>query len=153
MSVFAALVQRQGAAIPCTAMGSYESANWLSGLLCACKGPRGIPFPSHSPSPPSKHNRPAKCPFIYRIRAAAGIGIFAAPARCSGKAPPFHGFHGQLRKRQLAARAAVRLATPFPRHSPSPQHNAANEYLDLIERAENGGHMAYANWTAPSSGQ
>jgi hypothetical protein len=30
---------------------------------------------------------------------------------------------------------------------------AANEYLGLIERAENGGHRAYANWTAPSSGQ
>jgi hypothetical protein len=33
-------------------------------------------------------------------------------------------------------------------------HNAANEYLGLIERAENGGGpRAYANWTAPSSGQ
>ena len=36
----------------------------------------------------------------------------------------------------------------------APLHNAANEYLGLIERAENGGGArAYANWTAPSSGQ
>jgi hypothetical protein len=32
-------------------------------------------------------------------------------------------------------------------------HNAANEYLGLIERAENGAPRACANWTAPSSGQ
>jgi hypothetical protein len=32
-------------------------------------------------------------------------------------------------------------------------HNAANEYLGLIERAENGAPGACANWTAPSSGQ
>jgi hypothetical protein len=32
-------------------------------------------------------------------------------------------------------------------------HNAANEYLGLIERAENGPPRAGANWTEPSSGQ
>jgi hypothetical protein len=32
-------------------------------------------------------------------------------------------------------------------------HNAANEYLGLIERVENGAPRACANWTAPSSGQ
>ena len=35
----------------------------------------------------------------------------------------------------------------------APLHNAANEYLGLIERAENGAPRACANWTAPSSGQ
>jgi hypothetical protein len=33
------------------------------------------------------------------------------------------------------------------------EHNAANEYLGLIERAENGAPRSCANWTAPSSGQ
>jgi hypothetical protein len=33
------------------------------------------------------------------------------------------------------------------------RHNAANEYLGLTERAENGPPRACANWTAPSSGQ
>jgi hypothetical protein len=33
------------------------------------------------------------------------------------------------------------------------KHNAANEYMGLIERAENGAPRACANWTAPSSGQ
>jgi hypothetical protein len=32
-------------------------------------------------------------------------------------------------------------------------HNAANEYMGLIERAENGGPRACANWIALSSGQ
>ena len=32
-------------------------------------------------------------------------------------------------------------------------HKTANEYLGLIERAENGAPRACANWTAPSSGQ
>ena len=32
-------------------------------------------------------------------------------------------------------------------------HNAANEYLGLTERAENGAPRACANWTGPSSGQ
>jgi hypothetical protein len=32
-------------------------------------------------------------------------------------------------------------------------HKTANEYLGLIERAENGPPRACANWTGPSSGQ
>ena len=38
-------------------------------------------------------------------------------------------------------------------HHVAVTHNAANEYLGLIERAENGPPRACANWTAPSSGQ
>ena len=40
-----------------------------------------------------------------------------------------------------------------PSRPPPAKHNAANEYLGLVERAENGAPRACANWTAPSSGQ
>jgi hypothetical protein len=45
------------------------------------------------------------------------------------------------------SRTAPGLGTPMD------EHNAASEYLGLIERAENGGPRACANWTAPSSSQ
>jgi hypothetical protein len=52
----------------------------------------------------------------------------------------------------LSLPPSLPTSLPLPPYLPT-YHKTANEYLGLIERAENGSPRACANWTGPSRGQ
>jgi hypothetical protein len=73
-------------------------------------------------------------------RRASGVGLLAAPAR---RQAARRASHASCRSGSIYVRRACAQAG---------RHNAANEYLGLIERAENGAPRACTpNWTAPSA--